>query len=247
MAGESARDVARRRREKAERLLRVAQTYEHGAEGEEVTAHALAGLDPSKWRVLHDLRWPGRRHANIDHLVVGPGGIFVIDSKHWSGRVTVRDQVLMQNGRKREKAIAGAADAAIDIAELLPGLNPNLVQPVLCFVRDEEVVGWARDVIVCSTTNIVACWGLENPCSSRLRYSVSSFDFKAPWHPRLLARRCRSCPSAASSVVAEDSGVVEYACGIQLGRFTPEARHEWQEEERCGLPHRRLSTHHCGL
>ncbi len=163
MAGESAREVARRNREKAERLLRVAQTYERGAQGEEMTASALARLDADQWRVIHDLRWPGRRYANIDHLVIGPGGIFVIDSKHWSGRVELRGQVLLQDGRRREKAVAAAADSAIAVAELLPGLNPDLVQPVLCFVRDEPVAGWARDVIVCSTSNVVAMLESRKP------------------------------------------------------------------------------------
>ena len=44
VAGESARDVARMRREKAERLNRVADAYERGAQGEQQTAHALAML-----------------------------------------------------------------------------------------------------------------------------------------------------------------------------------------------------------
>jgi hypothetical protein len=29
------------------------------------------------------------------------------------------------------------------------------VHPVLCFVRDDELSGWARDVMVCSTSNLV--------------------------------------------------------------------------------------------
>jgi micrococcal nuclease len=32
---------------------------------------------------------------------------------------------------------------------------PHHVQPVLCFVREEPLTGWARDVMVCSTTNLV--------------------------------------------------------------------------------------------
>ncbi len=75
----------------------------------------------------------------------------------------MRDQVLMQNGRKREKAVAAAADSAIAVAELLPGLNPDLVRPVLCFVRDEPLHGWARDVIVCSTSNVVAMLESRRP------------------------------------------------------------------------------------
>ena len=86
MAGESARDVAARSRAKAERLMRHAEMYERGAEGEARTAAVLAAMPP-EWVAIHDVRWPGRRFANIDHIVLGPGGIFIVDSKNWSGQV----------------------------------------------------------------------------------------------------------------------------------------------------------------
>jgi hypothetical protein len=152
VAGESAREVARRAREKAERLERWAEHYERGAEGEELTAAALASL-PSEWTVLHDVRWPGRRLANIDHVVLGPGGIFVIDSKNWSGDVKVTDGVLRQNGRSREKTVAAAADAALAVGQLV-GPHLQHVSPVLCFTGGQVVSGWARDVLVCSTSNL---------------------------------------------------------------------------------------------
>ena len=90
MAGESAREVARRAREKAGRLQRRADLFDKGAAGEDATAQILSTLPPS-WTALHDVKWPGRRFANIDHIVVGPAGVFVVDSKNWSGRVTVND------------------------------------------------------------------------------------------------------------------------------------------------------------
>jgi hypothetical protein len=155
MAGESARASAQRQREKADRLLRAAALNERGADGEVATALALLALPADRWTVLHDLRWPGRRFANIDHLVVGPPGVFVIDSKNWSGRLTVRDNVLRQNGYRREHAVAGAAEAARAIAKLTSALSPDSIHPVLCFVRDEEVSGRAGDVLLCSTGNVV--------------------------------------------------------------------------------------------
>jgi len=151
VAGQSAREVARRRREKARRLEAMADAYERGAAGEEATAVALAFL-PAGWTVLHDVRWPGRPRANIDHVVIGPGGIFALDSKHWAGTVTVTDGVLRQNGRAREREVAGAAEAALAVTAVIANVP---VVPVLCFVRDEPVVGWARDVMVCSTGNVV--------------------------------------------------------------------------------------------
>ena len=156
MAGESASEVARRKREKAERLLRDADLWDKGAVGERATAHALTVLPPAEWTVLHDVRWPGRRFANIDHVVVGVGGVFIIDSKHWSGRVDVRDGVLRQNGFRREREVAGVADSALAVAEAVPGLDPRLVKPVLCLVTHEQVVSQSHEVLVCSTATLAA-------------------------------------------------------------------------------------------
>ena len=155
MAGESARESARRQREKAERLQRSADLWERGADGEQATADALKSL-PDTWTVFHDVRWPGRRYANVDHVAVGPGGVVVIDSKNWSGSVVVRDNVLRQNGRQREPTVAGAAEAAIAVHSIVPVVASQHVLAVLCFlVRDEPLAGWARDVMVCSTANVV--------------------------------------------------------------------------------------------
>ena len=153
MAGESAREVARRAREKAERLNKRADMFEQGAEGEAATAEVLATLPPG-WTSLHDVRWPGRRLANVDHVLIGPGGVFVIDSKNWTGRITVEGGHLRQNGYSREKAVAGAADAALAVSELI---SPYAawVHPVICFMGQEHLTGWSRDVMVCSTTNLV--------------------------------------------------------------------------------------------
>lgn len=155
MAGESASESARRQREKAERLQRSAEMWERGAEGERRTAEVLSALPAESWTVFHDLRWPGRRFANVDHVVVGPPGVFVIDSKNWSGTIRVNNNVLSVNKYAKEREVAGAAEAALAIGQLVPLLRPDLVRPVLCFVRDEEISGWVRDVMITSTSTLV--------------------------------------------------------------------------------------------
>lgn len=150
-AGQSAHEVAQRTRAKITRLQRSADAWEVGADGERATAQALAGLDPATWTVLHDIRWPGRARANIDHVVIGPPGVFVIDSKNWTGTVQVAEDVLRQNGRSREKAVDGAAEASVALLELVPDIP---VYSVLCLVRDEPTQGWVRDVMLCSTANV---------------------------------------------------------------------------------------------
>ena len=51
-----------------------------GAEGETRTAEFLASLEPAGFVVLHDRLMPASR-ANIDHVVVGPTGVFVIETR----------------------------------------------------------------------------------------------------------------------------------------------------------------------
>lgn len=178
MAGESARDLARRQRERAERLLQSAERYEKGAVGEEATARALSALPATEWTVFHDIRWPGRKLANIDHVVVGPPGVFVIDTKNWSGSVTVSGDVLRHNGYRREASVAGAAEAAIAITRLVPDIPPSAVFSVMCFVGEHSLSGFARDVAICATENVVQLLLTRAPVLSgeQLLWTTSRLD-----------------------------------------------------------------------
>jgi hypothetical protein len=75
-----------------------AVAWRRGAEGERRTARLLDPLERHGWAVLHDLAVPGSR-ANIDHLVIGPGGVFVIDSKHYRGRLQLDGSGRLWHGR----------------------------------------------------------------------------------------------------------------------------------------------------
>lgn len=56
------------------------ERWRRGAEGEIRTAEILEALPAPRWAVWHDLQVPGSR-ANIDHVVVGRTGVWVVDSK----------------------------------------------------------------------------------------------------------------------------------------------------------------------
>jgi Nuclease-related domain len=63
-----------------------ARTWQRGAQGERHTARLLDRLTRDGYVVFHDLAVPDSP-ANVDHLVIGPTGLFVIDSKQWIGSV----------------------------------------------------------------------------------------------------------------------------------------------------------------
>jgi hypothetical protein len=63
-----------------------ARSWQRGAHGERGTARLLDRLTRDGYVIFHDLAVPGS-DANVDHLVIGPTGLFVIDSKQWTGSV----------------------------------------------------------------------------------------------------------------------------------------------------------------
>jgi hypothetical protein len=92
--------------------------WRRGAAGERRTARLLAPLERRGWAVLHDLVIPGTA-ANIDHLVIGPGGVLVIDSKQYRGRLRVDSYGMVWHGRhllvSTLRKVLWAADQADEV------------------------------------------------------------------------------------------------------------------------------------
>ena len=63
---------------KADRLLDGLRNWEDGARAERAVGDALDALRP-EFVVMHDIRQPGE--GNVDHLVSGPSGVFMIETK----------------------------------------------------------------------------------------------------------------------------------------------------------------------
>jgi hypothetical protein len=139
--GGGAEDKVRQLEREVEQARRVLASKEQqlyawrrGLDGERRTGEVLAALQSHGWAILHDLHWPGRPYANIDHIAIGPTGVFVIDSKNWSGDVVVRQGVLRQNGSRRSGACEGAAVATGAVAAFLEAQHRSLVRAVVCLV-----------------------------------------------------------------------------------------------------------------
>jgi Nuclease-related domain len=60
--------------------------WRRGAEGEEAVGRILDGLAGEGWHVLHDVTF-GR--GNIDHVAIGPGGVFAVETKSHAGRISL--------------------------------------------------------------------------------------------------------------------------------------------------------------
>ena len=73
------------------------EAWAKGSRGEKQLAAFLGRLQPKGVALIHDRRIPGTS-ANIDHIAVGPAGIFILDAKNLSGRVETRRS---GSGRRR--------------------------------------------------------------------------------------------------------------------------------------------------
>ncbi len=93
------------------------RAWRMGADGEVQVAALLRQLDPA-WRVLHAL--PIGDQADLDHLVIGPGGVFTINTKHHrGGTIWVAHDAVLVNGQRTHylrKARAEARRAAVRLA-----------------------------------------------------------------------------------------------------------------------------------
>src|SRR5438270_6831165 len=113
-------------RARAQRMLDAADRCDKGDEGERATARLL--LDLSKeWVVLHNVFAPGHRW-NADHLLIGPGGVIVLDSKNYSGRVQVSKGTLWRGKYPCDYELAAAGKHAKVVGSVL-GVD---VIPALC-------------------------------------------------------------------------------------------------------------------
>ena len=105
---------------------------ERGADAEVRVEHLLQAL-PAAYYTLHDLTFDG---FNIDHIVIGPTGIFTVETKSHRGKITARGEDLLLNGRPFEKPVLKQAwSQAFTLRDLLKrdGKKPFPVRPILCF------------------------------------------------------------------------------------------------------------------
>jgi hypothetical protein len=101
-------------------VLPLVERRDRGATAEEHVGSLLETLPAQEWRVIHDASL-GR--GNIDHILIGPAGVFTVETKSHPGPVRV--------GRVHGATIR-QAQAQRKAVERVVGLN---VEPLLVFSR----------------------------------------------------------------------------------------------------------------
>ncbi|WP_431280334.1 nuclease-related domain-containing protein [Leifsonia poae] len=165
-------------------LTEEAEPWFAGATGEREVGAVLSRL-PEGWTAFHAVPI-GRDESDIDHLVVGPGGVFSINTKHHRGKkVWVGAKAVLVDGM-REPYIRNSEFEASRIRRLLA--EQGLTAPVHGMVA---VVGAAKFTVAQQPARVTIVQSSELLRSIRRRPNVVDvmtttaivhlFDHPATW------------------------------------------------------------------
>jgi hypothetical protein len=101
-------------------VLPLVERHDRGAAGEEQVGGLLDGLTGRGWHAIHDVSL-GR--GNVDHIAIGPGGVFTVETKSHAGPVRVA---------RVHGAVLGQAQAQRRAIERATGAH---VEPLLVYSR----------------------------------------------------------------------------------------------------------------
>jgi hypothetical protein len=156
----------------ARRLLNVhtdERAFRVGADGEEAVGPRLEKLRDRGWHVLHSVP-VGKGHADIDHILIGPGGVYTINTKNHPGKsVWVSRHTIMVDGRKRDylRKSRGEAERAARFLSA-PFGGPVLVRAVLVIltgtlIPDITIKQMPDDVSVLDRTDVPGVFKRARP------------------------------------------------------------------------------------
>lgn len=112
-----------------------------GKRGELAVTDTLKSL-PDDYVVLNDLVLPDNG-GNIDHLLIGPNGIFAIETKNYSGYVKCEEEQWYVNGHRIRSLSKQAKRNSMAVRRSIGGLYGDLkgtipyVVPLLTFVNPQ--------------------------------------------------------------------------------------------------------------
>ena len=133
-----------------------ARRYELAARTEKSVGLRLAALESLGWRVLADRRWTGSKRANVDFLLVGPGGVVVVDVKAWRALQVVNGSLFCEDECRDDEAgkLLSLHQRVQDAVSVL-GLTAQALWPVLVFAG-RRVDERAQQVHLVGESNLAA-------------------------------------------------------------------------------------------
>lgn len=130
------------------RLIPIARRFNRGEHGERHVADVLEELRTDGYKPIHDIVG---KNFNVDHVLVGPAGVFAIETKFRSGQgeITFRNgEALFVGGFPEEKdCLKQARGSAKAVSQLIAEncARREWVTPIVVFVGDWKIRNEWRD------------------------------------------------------------------------------------------------------
>ena len=167
-----------------EQLEKEKINFRKGAVGEYLVAGLLERDLSNNFYVINDLSTP---HGDIDHVVVGPTGIFLIDTKNWRGAVKADDkgELLLNNKPINKPEIKNFQVRVMEIRNRflsLCNLDDIYFQPIFVFPTAWVDPTWGSTRNVCCMTYEKLIEYIENQkppknfMSSSMAQYVTAFE-----------------------------------------------------------------------
>jgi Nuclease-related domain len=180
------------------RPSRDTRAWRDGARGERATARLLRRLARRGYTVFHDVAIPGTP-ANADHVVIGPGGVVLVDSKRYAGRVWQGpDGRVWHNQYPMDRPLRALRMETAVIAELLGGS----VRPVVCVhgARVDFAGLWAGGVEIVPAGRLHTVLTTGGDRLSPTDVAALAAHAHTMLRPRLMSRLRRHAASGAAVV-----------------------------------------------
>ncbi len=186
-AGSSAGVESRRqamlaeKRERASALAQDAVRYEAQPHAERDVLHALKPLVDIGYHLLPNRGWPGNRSAQVDLIVVGPSGLYIVDTKSWSD-ITIENSRIYRQGTDVTDDLASLADLAYATEAAMAdiGLAPGEVHALVVLAGRSSVharIGTVEMIGETGVASYILQRGLRFTEAQMGRVLAASLDF----------------------------------------------------------------------
>ena len=160
--------------------------FRKGATGEALVGYILAGF-PDAYRIIPGVE---TSFGDIDHVVVGPTGVYAVDTKNWRGIVTADGEgELLLNGRPTKKPAIG-----------------NLTRSIMTTKKKIKVRSaldpYVRGVLAFPSARVEAKWGTTG--SVHCITDEQLYDYIVEKKKRLTKKEIASISQAFLAVARKD-------------------------------------------
>lgn len=133
-----------------------------GARGEEIVARELSMLS-NNWFIFHGIPTSGVGESlggsDFDHIIVGPAGIIIVETKNWTGKLSVEGGIINVNGVPPSRSpVVQIRKEATQLSKILgKNVDPNTpLYMVIAFASNnlEEEITKIDDIAICNARNI---------------------------------------------------------------------------------------------